>query len=51
MCIPRNPALHAVAAGNVAAQSLRLLEALALGVEDRHAAAYLDGRLDIAVRP
>jgi hypothetical protein len=51
MCIPRNPALHALAAGNVAAQSLRLLEALALGVEDRHAAAYLDGRLDIAVRP
>jgi len=48
---PRNTALHALAAGNAAAQSLRLLESLALGVEDRHAAAYLDGRLDIRVRP
>ncbi len=44
---PRNPALHALAAGNVVAQSLRLLEALALGASDRHAVPYLDGRLDI----
>jgi len=49
-CVPRNRALHALAAGNAAAQSLRLLEMLAMGVEDRHAAAYLDGRLDIAIQ-
>lgn len=49
--LPRNPALHALAAGNPAAQSLRLLETLALGVADEHAVAYLDGRLDIAIRP
>ena len=44
---PRNPALHALAAGNAVAQSLRLLETLALGESDRHAVPYLDGRLDI----
>ncbi len=44
---PRNPALHALAASNAVAQSLRLLEALALGASDRHAVPYLDGRLDI----
>ncbi len=44
---PRNPALHGLVAGNAVAQSLRLLETLALGVSDRHAAPYLDGRLDI----
>ena len=48
---PRNPALHDLAARNAAAQSLRLLEALALGVADEHAVAYIDGRLDISVRP
>ncbi len=48
---PRNPALHALAAGNAAARSLRLLEALALGVADEHAVAYLDGRLRVSVRP
>jgi len=48
---PRNPALHALAAGNAAAQSLRLLETLALGTADRHAVAYLDGRLDIELDP
>jgi len=48
---PRNPALHALAAGNPIAQSLRLLETLALGAADQHAVAYLDGRLDIRVRP
>ena len=46
---PRNPALHALAAGNPVAQSLRLLETLALGESDQHAVPYLDGRLDIAV--
>ena len=44
---PRNPALHALAAGNAVAQSLRLLETLALRESDRHAVPYLDGRLDI----
>ena len=44
---PRNPALHALASGNAVAQSLRLLETLALGKADRHAIPYLDGRLDI----
>lgn len=44
---PRNPALHALAAGNAVAQSLRSLETLALGEADRHAVPYLDGRLDI----
>ena len=44
---PRNPALHALATGNAVAQSLRLLETLALGGTDRHAIPYLDGRLDI----
>ena len=44
---PRNPALQALAAGNAVAQSLRLLETLALGASDRHAVPYLDGRLDI----
>ncbi len=48
--VPRNPALHALAGGNTAAQSLRLLETLALGVADEHAVAYLDGRLDISVQ-
>ncbi len=48
---PRNTALHALAAGNPVAQSLRLLETLALGTADQHAVAYLDGRLDIEVRP
>lgn len=48
---PRNTALHALAAGNPVAQSLRLLETLALGTADQHAAPYLDGRLDILVRP
>lgn len=47
---PRNPALHALAAGNAIAQSLRLLESLALGVTDEHAVAYLDGRLDISIK-
>ncbi len=46
---PRNPALHALAAGHVIAQSLRLLEGLALGEADRHAVPYLDGRLDITL--
>jgi len=46
---PRNMALHALAAGNAVAQSLRLLETLALGTADQHAVAYLDGRLDIAL--
>jgi hypothetical protein len=46
---PQNPALHALAAGNAVAQSLRLLETLALRVSDRHAVPYLDGRLDIDV--
>lgn len=45
--MPRNTALHALAAGNAVAQSLRLLESLALAVSDRHAVPYLDGRLDI----
>ena len=49
--VPRNPALHDLAAGNAAAQSLRLLESLALCVADEHAVAYLDGRLEISVRP
>lgn len=48
---PRNTALHALAVGNPIAQSLRLLETLALGTADRHAVAYLDSRLDILVRP
>lgn len=46
---PRNPALRALAAGNAVAQSLRLLETLALGASDRHAVPCLDGRLDIAL--
>ncbi len=46
---PRNPALHALATGNAVAQSLRLLETLALGASDRHAVPYLDGRLDVEV--
>jgi len=49
--VPRNPALHALAAGNAAAQSLRLLETLALGIADEHAVSYLDGRLNVSVRP
>ena len=48
--LPRNPAFHALAAGNAIAQALRLLETLALGVDDTHALPYLDGRLDITVR-
>ncbi len=48
---PRAVSLHALAAGNAVAQSLRLLESLAMGVADDHAVPYLDGRLDIGVRP
>ncbi len=48
---PRLEALRPLAAGNVIARSLRLLEALALGVPDTHALAYLDGRLDVSVQP
>jgi len=48
---PRNLALHALAIGNPAARSLRLLETLALEVADDHSVAYLDGRLDVSVRP
>lgn len=46
---PRNTALHGLSAGNPIAQSLRLLETLALGTADEHAVPYLDGRLDIAL--
>jgi hypothetical protein len=46
---PCQPALRALARGNPAAQSLRLLESLARRAADRHALAYLDGRLDVAV--
>jgi hypothetical protein len=48
---PCQPALRALAAGNPAARSLRLLEALARGAVGSHALAYLDGRLDVAVGP
>ena len=48
--LPRNQALHALAQGNPAARSLRLLEALACRAPGRHSVPYLDGRLDIEVR-
>ncbi len=48
---PYQAALRALAGGNPAAQSLRLLESLARGTADRHSLAYLDGRLDVAVVP
>ena len=48
---PCQPALRALAGGNPAAQSLRLLEILARGTAGSHALAYLDGRLDVAVVP
>jgi hypothetical protein len=49
--MPSQPALRALAAGNPAAHALRLLETLARGVQDQHALAYLDGRLDVTVTP
>jgi hypothetical protein len=49
--VPYQPALRALAAGNPAAHALRLLETLARGAQDRHALAYLDGRLDVTVMP
>jgi hypothetical protein len=49
--VPCQPALRALAGGNPAAQSLRLLESLARGTADSHSFAYLDGRLDVAVVP
>jgi hypothetical protein len=48
---PYQPALRALAAGNPAAHAVRLLETLARGQQDRHALAYLDGRLDVTVMP
>jgi len=48
---PWQPALLALAEGNPAARSLRLLEVLARGAADSHAVAYLDGRLDVVVMP
>jgi hypothetical protein len=49
--MPQQLALRALAAGNPAAHALRLLETLARGAQDRHALAYLDGRLDVTVMP
>ena len=48
---PCQPALRALADGNPAAHSLRLLEILARRSAGSHALAYLDGRLDVAVMP
>ena len=48
---PRAPELRALASGNAAARSLRLLEAIALAQPDRIQAAMLDGRLEIDVEP
>lgn len=48
---PREPGLAALAAGNPAAQSLRLLERLARGEAGRCDARYFDGSLRIEVQP
>ena len=47
---PRQPALRALARGNPAARSLRLLEAIAAPRADDFAAGLLDGRILISVR-
>ena len=49
--MPRLPALRPLAAGNAAARSLRMLEAIARGEADRMHAEMLDGRLEIDVAP
>lgn len=46
---PDRPELRALAAGNPAGRALRLLECLALGRSERCDAAYLDGRLEVAL--
>lgn len=48
---PRNPALAPLAAGNPAAQSLRLLEHLALSQAGRCDAAYFEESLRVEVTP
>ena len=48
---PLHPALLAVAAGNPAARSLRLLEALARGGRHEFDLDYLGGRLQVGVTP
>ena len=48
---PRQESLRPLSRGNPAAQSLRLLESIARGASDRCSVPYLDGRLDIALRP
>lgn len=49
--LPRQAALHPLARGNAAAQALRLLESLARGQADAFPIAYLDGRLEVELRP
>jgi Beta-ketoacyl synthase, N-terminal domain len=48
---PRQEALRPLTRGNPAAESLRILEAVARRESDRFSIPYLDGRLDITVTP
>jgi len=49
--LPQRRALHDLAGANPAARSLRLLEALAAGREDRMSLALFAGRVDVELKP